>query len=71
MTTLMALLTDIAPIDARGAVVGLFRTFQDIGGFTGPLLFMIVYTRFGHLTPFYTGIILCFLNIILVTRIKV
>jgi MFS family permease len=40
MTTLTALLTDIAPIDARGAVVGLFRTFQDIGGFMGPLLFM-------------------------------
>jgi MFS family permease len=71
MTTLTALLTDIAPIDARGAVVGLFRTFQDIGGFMGPLLFMMVYMRFGQLAPFYTGIILCFLNIILVTRIKI
>jgi MFS family permease len=70
MTTLMALLTDIAPLNARGVVVGLYRTFQDIGGFIGPLIFIIVYRRFGQVIPFYFGVILCILNIILVNRIK-
>jgi MFS family permease len=70
MTTLMALLTDIAPLNARGVVVGLYRTFQDIGGFIGPLIFIMVYMKFGHLISFYFGVILCILNIILVNRIK-
>jgi MFS family permease len=70
MTTLMALLTDITPTNARGIVVGLFRTFQDIGGFLGPLVFMMLYTRVQHLTPFYFGITLYVLNIIFVSMIK-
>jgi MFS family permease len=70
-TPLMALLTDITPKNARGIVVGLFRTFQDIGGIMGPLLFMMLYTRLGSLTPFYMGISIYILSIILVTRIKV
>lgn len=70
-TPLMALLTDITPKDARGIVVGLFRTFQDIGGIMGPLIFMMLYTRLGKLTPFYLGISIYILSIMLVTRIKV
>jgi MFS family permease len=60
----------MAPINARGAVIGLYRTFQDIGGFTGPLIFMMIYTRYGQQAPFYGGIMLCVLNLILVTQIK-
>lgn len=71
MTTLMALLTDITPKDARGIVVGLFRTFQDIGGSIGPLIFMMMYTGLGQFTPFYFGISICILNIFFVTRIRV
>ncbi|MHA2391406.1 MAG: MFS transporter [Promethearchaeota archaeon] len=69
-TTLMALLTDIAPTNARGMVVGLFRTFQDIGGFTGPIVFMMIYTSLTQLTPFYIGIGISILNILLVTSIR-
>jgi MFS family permease len=55
MTTILALLTDIAPPNARGGAVGLFRTFMDVGGFLGPMIFMLVYTGYGPLTPFYLG----------------
>lgn len=70
LTTLMALLTDIAPTSARGVAIGLYRTFQDIGGFLGPILFMLVFTRFNPHTTFYLGALLSFINIILVTRIN-
>ena len=70
LTTLMALLTDIAPTSARGVAVGLYRTFQDIGGFLGPILFMLVFTRFNPHTTFYLGALLSFINILLVSRIN-
>lgn len=69
MTTLMALLTDIAPSSARGVAVGLFRTFQDVGGFLGPIIFMLVFTRFSPAYSFYLGILLIFVNIVLVTQL--
>jgi len=55
MTTILALLTDIAPPNARGGAVGLFRTFMDVGGFLGPMVFMLAYTGYSPLTPFYLG----------------
>jgi DHA1 family multidrug resistance protein-like MFS transporter len=72
ITTLLALLTDIAPANARGGAVGLYRTFMDIGGFFGPIIFMILYTRFTPLTPFYvaTAIILVNISMILITKTK-
>jgi MFS family permease len=71
MTTLMALLTDITPESARGAVVGLFRTFMDIGGFLGPIIFMLVFTEINPVSTFYLGVILSLVNIILITMVKV
>jgi predicted MFS family arabinose efflux permease len=70
MTTLMALLTDIALETARGAVVGLFRTFMDIGGFLGPIIFMLVFTDFNPVYTFYLGALLSLVNIILISRVK-
>jgi MFS family permease len=70
MTTLMALLTDISPESARGAVVGLFRTFMDIGGFLGPVIYMLVFTEVNPVSTFYLGIILSFVNIVLVTKVN-
>jgi MFS family permease len=69
MTTLMALLTDIAPLNARGVVIGLYRTFQDLGGFIGPIVFMMVYTSLTQFSPFYLGIVICVFNILLVIRL--
>jgi sugar phosphate permease len=42
-SSLIVLLSDMAPPSARGGAIGLYRSFQDIGGFVGPLFFMIVY----------------------------
>ena len=65
MTTLMALLTDVAPDKARGGAVGLYRTFMDLGGFFGPILFMVFYSHSATL-PFYAGIVLITANITLI-----
>jgi predicted MFS family arabinose efflux permease len=70
MTTLIALLADISPESARGVVVGLFRTFMDIGGFLGPIIYMLVFTEINPVSTFYLGIFLSFINIILVTRVN-
>jgi MFS family permease len=70
MTTLMALLTDIALDTARGAVVGLFRTFQDIGGFLGPIIFMLLFTEINPVSTFYFGALFMLVNIVLITRVK-
>jgi MFS family permease len=70
MTTILALLTDISPTDARGGAVGLYRTFMDIGGFLGPLVFMFAYTEYSRFTPFYIGSVINFLNIGLIIMAK-
>ena len=67
MTTLIALLTDIAPPSMRGGVVGLYRTFQDIGGFSGPVLFMLINNGFGPEYAFYAAAAFSMLNIALIS----
>jgi MFS family permease len=69
---LLALLTDIAPANARGGAVGLYRTFMDIGGFFGPIIFMMLYLEFTPLTPFYVAaaIIITNISMILITKTK-
>jgi MFS family permease len=63
MTTLIALLTDITPPAIRGGVVGLYRTFQDIGGFAGPILFMMFFSILGPVSAFYIAALVNILNI--------
>ena len=70
MTTLLALLTDVTPPNARGGAVGLYRTFMDAGGFLGPIIFMMVYSGFDPLMPFYLGFVICIVNSILIVKIK-
>jgi len=70
MTTLMALLSDIAPESARGVVVGLFRTFMDVGGFLGPIIYVLVFKQINAVSTFNLGIILSFINILLIARVN-
>ena len=70
MSTLLALLTDIAPSSSRGVVVGLYRTFMDIGGFLGPILFMLVFSSYSPSTTFYLGALFMLIDILLVARVK-
>jgi MFS family permease len=65
------LLTDITPPPVRGGVVGLYRTFQDIGGFSGPILFMIFYSTLGPVYAFYIAIAANVANIALLMMFKV
>ena len=70
ITTLIALLSDIAPPSVRGGTIGLYRTFQDIGGFAGPVIFMLVYSGFGATTAFYLGAALNLFNIVLMVTFR-
>ena len=70
MTTLIALLTDIALPSVRGGAVGLYRTFHDIGGFAGPILFMMIYNGFGPLAAFYVAAAVNVLNVGLIIVFK-
>ena len=70
LTTLIALLTDLSPPNIRGGVVGIFRTFQDIGGFAGPIAFMLIYGSFKAINVFYLCAILNLFNIALVLTLR-
>jgi MFS family permease len=63
ITTLIALLTDVTPPAVRGGVVGLYRTFQDVGGFAGPILFMMLYNGWGPISAFYVAAFVNVLNV--------
>ena len=70
MTTLLSLLTDIAPPNARGGAIGLYRTFMDIGGFIGPIAFMIVYTSVSFTSTFYLGAAISLMAVLLSVTIR-
>jgi MFS family permease len=69
-TTLIALLTDLAPPDIRGGVVGFYRTFNDMGGFVGPIAYMLIYGVFRAATVFQLCAVLNLFSIILVLTLR-
>ncbi len=70
LTTLIALLTDLSPPNIRGGVVGMFRTFQDLGGFTGPIAFMLLYESIAAINIFYLCAVLNLFNIVLMLTLR-
>jgi DHA1 family multidrug resistance protein-like MFS transporter len=70
-TTLIALLTDLAPPDIRGGVVGFYRTFNDMGGFVGPIAYMLIYGVFRAATVFQLCAVLNLFSIILVLTLRI
>ena len=68
--TLTVLLSEIVKPEYRGVSIGLYRTFMDIGGFIGPILFMLVFSRFSPVTTFYFGMLFMFINVILLSMVK-
>ena len=70
MNALMALLTDITPPEVRGGVVGLFRSFMDLGGFIGPVFFMLIYADLSKVMVFYAGLGMFLLCVIFVALIR-
>jgi len=51
----MAVLSDLAPQSLRGSAIGVYRTFMDAGGLTGPIFAMMVYEAFGPTAPFLSA----------------
>jgi DHA1 family multidrug resistance protein-like MFS transporter len=70
-TTLIALLTDLAPPNIRGGVVGFYRTFNDIGGFVGPITFMLIYGVYRATNVFHLCAAVNLLSIILILTLRV
>ncbi len=54
----------------QGSIVGLYRTFMDIGAVTGPVFTMAIYTALGVSASFAFGAILLLLNILTLSTIK-
>ncbi|MCJ7771495.1 MFS transporter, partial [Candidatus Bathyarchaeota archaeon] len=69
-TTLMVLLSDIAPPAIRGGAIGLFRTFMSVGGFLGPIIFASIYDGFGVSYAFLAAVVLNVINLVLLVTVK-
>ncbi len=69
-TSLIVLLSEIVPAQIRGGAIGMYRTFMDIGGLTGPPVFMLMFTGMGSYITFLTAMAILALNIALVVTIK-
>jgi len=68
---LVVLLSEVVASRIRGGAIGLYRTFMDIGGFAGPVLFMIAFDNFGSTSPFYFAAAILMLNVLLLTTVKI
>jgi MFS family permease len=56
LTSIMVLLSEVAPFKYRGGAIGMYRTFMDIGGFIGPMFFMEIFGRIGSNFAFISAI---------------
>ena len=54
----------------RGAAIGAYRTFFDLGSFIGPIIMTAVMTEYNVTTTFYLASALMILTIPLVLRLK-
>ena len=53
-TPLVAMVSDIAPSELEGTLIGSYRFFRDMGYFVGPLLLGVIADRMGLTAAFYT-----------------
>jgi MFS family permease len=56
--TLTVFLSEIVQPQFRGISIGLYRTFMDVGGITGPIIFIAIASHLGIQTTFYVGALL-------------
>lgn len=64
MVSLLVFLTDLATPSCRNSAVGVYRTFQDVGGFLGPNFFMFLYTSLSAHQTFWSVSALFIFNVI-------
>jgi MFS family permease len=70
LTSMMVLLSEVAPFKYRGGAIGMDRTFMDLGGLFGPILFMAIYELYGSFYTFLTGIIIFLINVTMMLTVK-
>jgi MFS family permease len=68
---MMIMLSDVVDSAVRGTAVGLYRTFMDLGGIFGPIVFMFCYEAFGTRAPFFIGGAMILANIGLVVSVRI
>jgi len=70
LTSLLVLLSEVSPPEYRGGAIGIYRTFMDLGGFTGPILFMVVYDLLGSHPTFILATVTLLLNAALIASVR-
>ena len=61
--TLITLMSEQVAPEYTGGAVGLYRTFMDVGAVTGPVLIMMIQTRFDIYAGFLFGVALLLANV--------
>lgn len=67
---LTVLMSELVSPSVHSGAIGLYRTFMDIGGLLGPIIFMLLYALVDAYTPFWTASTLFFFNTIIIVLIK-
>ncbi len=67
---LIVLLSKVVTPNLRGTSIGLYRTFMDLGGILGPIIFIFAYDFVGRSMPFLASATLLIANIALVASIR-
>ena len=70
LTSLLVLLSEVSPPEYRGGAIGIYRTFMDLGGFTGPILFMVVYDLLGSHPTLILATATLLLNAVLTASVR-
>jgi len=70
-TSLIVMLSEIAHQSIRGGALGLYRTFMDLGGFLGPMVFMFIYNSLNASFSFYTALAINLFNAVLLIFLRI
>jgi MFS family permease len=70
LTSIVVLLSEVAPDKYRGGAIGIDRTFLDLGGLFGPLLFMAMYELYGSFYTFLSGIVIFLINVVMMLTVR-
>jgi len=70
LTSMMVLLSEVVSPQIRGGAIGMYRTFMDVGGFTGPLFFMFMFEQFGSHSTFFSAMFILAVNATLLLTVR-
>lgn len=70
LTSLMVLLSEIAPLDLRGSALGVYRTFMSLGGVVGPIVFTPIYEGYGYYPAFLSAVAVIIATLAMISTVK-